>query len=88
MPVSTKMLSSNFDHCCGETLVERTSCLVALENDARSSDLPPLSGEILKETEACKFYTEHGAEHNESFLFTLTRNHPELSKLLDLEILH
>ncbi|KAL7977281.1 hypothetical protein Chor_009230 [Crotalus horridus] len=79
-------ISSNLDHCCEKPLVERPSCLSTMENDARSPDLPPPAGEILKETEACKLYAEHGDGHKESFLFILTRNHPELSKLLDLEI--
>ncbi|KAK9397151.1 serum albumin-like [Crotalus adamanteus] len=79
-------ISSNLDHCCEKPLVERPSCLNTMENDARSPDLPPPAGEILKETEACKLYAEHGDGHKESFLFILTINHPELSKLLDLEI--
>ncbi|XP_034279010.1 serum albumin-like [Pantherophis guttatus] len=81
-------ISSNLDHCCGETLVERPHCIVTLENDARSPDLPPPSGEILKETEACTSYRENATEYKESFLFALISNHPELSKLIDLEILH
>ncbi|XP_015665591.1 serum albumin-like [Protobothrops mucrosquamatus] len=81
-------ISSNLHQCCMLHLIERPACIASLENDARSPDLPPPSGEILKETEACKLYAEQGDGHKESFLFTLTRNHPELSKLLDLEILH
>uniref|UniRef100_A0A670YYJ5 Albumin domain-containing protein n=1 Tax=Pseudonaja textilis TaxID=8673 RepID=A0A670YYJ5_PSETE len=81
-------ISSNIAPCCEKPLVERPSCLATIENDVRSPDLPPPSGEILKETEACKSYTEHKDDYKESFLFTLTRNHPELSKLIDLEILH
>ncbi|XP_013911439.1 PREDICTED: serum albumin-like, partial [Thamnophis sirtalis] len=81
-------ISSNVGACCEKPLVERPNCLAALENDARSPDLPPPSGEILKEAEACKLLAEQGDGHWESFLFTLTRNHPELSKLIDVEILH
>ncbi|XP_034279009.1 albumin-like [Pantherophis guttatus] len=81
-------ISSNIGPCCEKPLVERPNCISTLENDARSPDLPPPSGEILQETEACKAYAEQGDAHKESFLFTLTRNHPELSKLIDLEILH
>ncbi|ETE59846.1 Alpha-fetoprotein, partial [Ophiophagus hannah] len=81
-------ISSNVGHCCEKPLVERPNCLATLENDASSPDLPPPSGEILKESEACKSYTEHRDDYKESFLFTLTRNHPELSKLIDLELLH
>nr|pir serum albumin precursor - monocled cobra [Naja kaouthia]CAA55333.1 cobra serum albumin [Naja naja] len=81
-------ISSNVGHCCEKPLVERPNCLATLANDARSPDLPPPSEEILKETEACTTYTEQRENYKESFLFTLTRNHPELSKLIDLEILY
>ncbi|XP_070583639.1 serum albumin-like [Erythrolamprus reginae] len=80
-------ISSNVGPCCERPLVERPICIATLENDARSPDLPPPSGEILKETEACKSYAEHRDDYKDSFLFTLGINHPGYSKLIDLELL-
>lgn len=54
--------------------MERPNCLAALENDERSPDLPPPSGEILQETEVCKAYAEQGDAYKERYgldIFTL-----------------
>lgn len=67
-------VSSNVGPCCEKPLVERPNCIANLENDVRSQDLPPPSGEILQETEACKAYAEQGDAHLERYgldIFTL-----------------
>ncbi|KAM6450607.1 alpha-fetoprotein-like [Liasis olivaceus] len=79
-------ISSKLDHCCGLPLVERPTCLHGLENDEKPAPPDHPSKQIINEAEACQSYNEHADEHLESFLFNLTKSHPELSKLLDVEI--
>ncbi|KAM6450596.1 serum albumin-like [Liasis olivaceus] len=79
-------ISSKLDHCCGLPLVQRPTCIRGLENDEKPAPSDHPSKQIINEAEACQSYNEHPDEHPECFLFNLTKSHPELSKLLILEI--
>ncbi|XP_036620022.1 albumin-like [Trichosurus vulpecula] len=79
-------ISSKVTACCDKPLVEKSQCLVDLENDDIPANLPDLLAEYVETKDACKNYKEAKDLFLANYLYDNGRRHPELAPIVLLRI--
>ncbi|XP_053437223.1 albumin [Nycticebus coucang] len=79
-------LSSKLKECCEKPLLEKSHCLAHVENDEMPADLAPLATDFVEDKDVCKNYAEAKDVFLGTFLYELSRRHPEYSVFLLLRL--
>nr|AAX82485.1 albumin 1 [Bombina maxima] len=79
-------ISTKLKTCCEKPLIERTHCIVNLENDDIPEDLPKKVTKFVEDPEVCKLFADKKDIFLAEFLYEYGRRHPELSDQLLLRI--
>ncbi|KAM4807745.1 albumin B-like [Rhinophrynus dorsalis] len=79
-------VSTKLHKCCEKHFLERSYCIVNLENDDVPADLSLHVTEYIEDPKVCEHYAEKKDVFLASFLYEYSRRHPELSIELLLRI--
>ncbi|KAM5284305.1 albumin isoform 2-T2 [Hipposideros larvatus] len=79
-------ISSKLKECCGKPVMEKSHCLLEVENDDLPGDLAPLSADYVDDKDVCKNYKEAKDAFLGTFLYEYSRRHPEYSVSLLLRL--
>ncbi|MEE6515671.1 hypothetical protein FKM82_024615 [Ascaphus truei] len=79
-------LSSKLKCCCDKPLLERSHCIIHLENDDIPSDLSPKVTEFIEDPKVCEHYAAQKDLFLARFLYEYSRRHPDFSVELLLTI--
>ncbi|KAM4807746.1 serum albumin-like [Rhinophrynus dorsalis] len=80
-----KELSTKLQTCCEKSILERSSCIVNVENDEIPVDLPSVE-EFIEDPKVCEKYAQNNELLVDRFRYEYSRRHPELSIELLLRI--
>ncbi|NWW29124.1 FETA protein, partial [Falcunculus frontatus] len=81
-----KILSSKIQQCCGQPLLQRSECIVHVENDDKPADLSPHVREFIEDKGICEHFAREKDTHLARFLYEYSRRHPEFSAQMLLRI--
>ncbi|KAM4709501.1 serum albumin-like [Discoglossus pictus] len=72
-------LSTKLKSCCDKPLLERTECIIHLENDDIPETLSKKVTEFIEDPLVCEKYAKGHDVHLSHFLYEYSKRHPELS---------
>ncbi|XP_068947811.1 albumin-like [Petaurus breviceps papuanus] len=72
-------ISSKLALCCEKPLIEKSQCIVDVENDDIPADLPNFLAEYVETKDACQNYKEAKDLYLATYLYDNSRRHPELA---------
>ncbi|CAM5139079.1 unnamed protein product [Natator depressus] len=79
-------ISTKLNDCCGKSEVERSECIVHLENDDRPADLSPTVREFIEDKDVCEHFAKEKDAFLAKFVYEYSRRHPEFSHLMLLRV--
>lgn len=79
-------ISNKLKACCDKPLLEKSHCILEMENDEKPDDLPSLTDDYVEDKEVCKNYKEAKDVFLGTFLYEYSRRHPEYSVSMVLRI--
>ncbi|XP_068868430.1 alpha-fetoprotein-like isoform X2 [Aphelocoma coerulescens] len=80
------ILSSKIQKCCEQPLLQRSECIVHVENDDKPADLSPHVREFIEDKGICERFAQEKDTHLARFLYEYSRRHPEFSAQMLLRI--
>ncbi|XP_036620021.1 albumin-like [Trichosurus vulpecula] len=72
-------ISSKLGKCCDKPVLEKSQCIIDLENDDIPANLPNLLAEYVETKDACQNYKEAKDVYLATYLYDVARRHPELA---------
>ncbi|XP_034365003.1 albumin [Arvicanthis niloticus] len=79
-------ISSKLQPCCDKSVLQKSQCLVEVENDDMPAGLPAIAVEFVEDKEVCKNYAEAKDVFLGTFLYEYARRHPDYSVSLLLRL--
>ncbi|XP_055967382.1 albumin [Sorex fumeus] len=79
-------ISGKLAQCCDKPLLEKGHCIAEIERDAMPADLSPIEADFVEDKEVCKNYQEAKDVFLGTFLYELSRRHPEYSVVMLLRL--
>ncbi|NXC53802.1 FETA protein, partial [Aleadryas rufinucha] len=80
------ILSSKIQQCCEQPLLQRSECIIHVENDDKPADLSPHVREFIEDKGICERFAQEKDTHLARFLYEYSRRHPEFSAQMLLRI--
>ncbi|KAJ1205990.1 hypothetical protein NDU88_001408 [Pleurodeles waltl] len=79
-------ISKHLKDCCDKDVIERSACIVKMENDEKPADLSPQVREYLEGPDVCKHYADEKDLYLAKFSCDYAKRHPEFSLQLLLRV--
>ncbi|NXU45631.1 FETA protein, partial [Drymodes brunneopygia] len=83
---SQHILSSKIQQCCEQPLLQRSECIIHVENDDKPADLSPHIRQFIEDKGVCERFAQEKDTHLARFLYEYSRRHPEFSAQMLLRI--
>ncbi|XP_027486864.1 alpha-fetoprotein-like isoform X1 [Corapipo altera] len=83
---SQHVLSSRIQQCCEKPLLQRSECILNVENDDKPAGLSPHVREFIEDKGICERFAQEKDMHLARFLYEYSRRHPEFSAQMLLRI--
>uniref|UniRef100_K7FQN8 Alpha fetoprotein n=1 Tax=Pelodiscus sinensis TaxID=13735 RepID=K7FQN8_PELSI len=79
-------ISSKLKDCCDKPLVERSACIIQLDNDDKPADLSPTVREFIEDKDVCDHFAKEQDAYLAKFVYEYSRRHPEFSVQMLLRV--
>lgn len=79
-------ISSKLKECCEKDIIERSACIIKMDNDEKPADLSPHVREYIEDPAVCKHYADEKDLYLAKFSCDYAKRHPEFSLQLLLRI--
>uniref|UniRef100_A0A8C3SVR9 Albumin n=1 Tax=Chelydra serpentina TaxID=8475 RepID=A0A8C3SVR9_CHESE len=79
-------ISTKLNDCCEKSEVERSECIVRLENDDKPADLSPTVREFIEDKDVCEHFAKEQDAFLAKFVYEYSRRHPEFSHQMLLRV--